>query len=83
MTDPPYIISQETGMNKHYNTVLQNKNEGVEFVKTEEEWEEYKVKKNIKSDTNGKKDNYMKYGTMLVKNIVKRLILVIGIMILL
>ena len=73
LTDPPYIISQETGMNKHYNTVLQNKNEGVEFVKTEEEWEEYKVKKNIKSDTNGKKkDNYMKYGTMLGKKYCKK-----------
>jgi len=38
LTDPPYIISKETGMNAHYNTVKQNEKDQVEFVKTEEEW---------------------------------------------
>jgi site-specific DNA-methyltransferase (adenine-specific) len=62
LTDPPYIISKETGMNKHYNKVKQNEKQNVEFVKTEKEWNCYKKKNNINDDT--KKDNYMKYGTI-------------------
>ena len=37
LTDPPYIISKETGMDKHFNTVKENEEEGIEFVKTETE----------------------------------------------
>jgi len=62
LTDPPYIISRETGMNKHYNDVLENKKNGVEFVKTEDEWLAYKKKRKFKDDS--KKENYMKYGTI-------------------
>ena len=62
LTDPPYIISRETGMNKHYNDVLENEKNGVEFVKTEDEWLAYKKKRKFKDDS--KKDNYMKYGTI-------------------
>lgn len=62
LTDPPYIISRESGMNTHYNNVKDNEKKGVEFVKTEAEWNEYKSKCNITDDS--KKDNYMKYGTI-------------------
>jgi DNA modification methylase len=62
LTDPPYIISKESGMNKHYEEVKKNEENNVEFVKTEEEWEVYKKKKKWKTDR--KKENYMKYGTI-------------------
>lgn len=63
LTDPPYIISKETGMNKHYNNVKKNEeeNEGKN-VKTEEEWEIYKNQKGYEDDS--KKENYLKYGTV-------------------
>jgi DNA modification methylase len=62
LTDPPYIISKETGMNTHYNNVKQNEENNVEFVKTEEEWETYKTENEIEDDEN--KEKYMKYGTI-------------------
>lgn len=62
LTDPPYIISRESGMNTHYNKVKYNEKNNVETVKTEEEWEEYKTVNNIKDDRN--KSNYIKYGTI-------------------
>jgi DNA modification methylase len=62
LTDPPYIISRETGMNAHYNAVKQNEENNVEFVKTEAEWESYKAENAIADDAG--KDNYMKYGTI-------------------
>jgi len=62
LTDPPYIISKETGMNAHYNNVKNNEENNIEFVKTEEEWEIYKIENGIEDDS--KKSNYMKYGTI-------------------
>jgi DNA modification methylase len=62
LTDPPYIISRESGMNAHYNTVKQNEENHIEFVKTEGEWETYKAENAIVDDVG--KDNYMKYGTI-------------------
>ena len=62
LTDPPYIISRETGMNAHYNKVKSNEENNVEFVKTEEEWAVYKAEHHIQDDT--KKENYLKYGTI-------------------
>mgnify|MGYP006078631753 CR=1 FL=1 len=62
LTDPPYIISRETGMNTHYNNVKQMKENNIEFTKTEEEWILYKVENNLESDIN--KEKYMKYGTI-------------------
>ena len=62
LTDPPYIISKESGMNTHYNKVKHNEENDIAFVKTAEEWLAYKTENNIKNDT--KKDNYMKYGTI-------------------
>jgi site-specific DNA-methyltransferase (adenine-specific) len=77
LTDPPYIISRESGMNSHYNKVqnILNREKGPEgpegpkepkeseeFVKTESEWIEYKKNNGIKTDEN--KYNYMKFGTI-------------------
>jgi len=62
LTDPPYIISKETGMNVHYNKVKENEANEVEFVKTEAEWDTYKAEHEILDDE--KKDLYMKYGTL-------------------
>ena len=62
LTDPPYIISRETGMNIHYNKVKENEENKLEFVKTEKEWNTYKKENDIKDDT--KKEKYMKYGTI-------------------
>ena len=62
LTDPPYIISRESGMNTHHKNVEYNKEHNIEFVKTEEEWETYKKENNISDDK--KKEKYMKYGTI-------------------
>lgn len=62
LTDPPYIISRESGMNTHFNNVQKQIEDNIEFVKTEEEWKKYKKKNNIKNDD--KKDNYMRYGSI-------------------
>ena len=59
LTDPPYIISKETGMNKHYDSVKEAESKGIEYVKTTEEWEIYKKANNIKTDE--KIENYIKY----------------------
>jgi DNA modification methylase len=50
LTDPPYIISRETGMNTHYNNVKQNQENNIEFMKSEEEWSFYKQENDIKDD---------------------------------
>ena len=64
LTDPPYIISKDSGMNEHYNNVKFNEENDIKEVKTEEEWIKYKKnpKNNIVNDD--KKENYMKYGTI-------------------
>ena len=74
LTDPPYIISKESGMNLHYNKVKENEKKGLEYVKTEDDWVKYKkTLKKPKSELDadkGKgwsKENYLKYGTILGK----------------
>ena len=64
LTDPPYIISKESGMDKHFNNVKFNKENNIEFVKTTEEWEEYKEENNIIDDADKLKEKYMKYGSI-------------------
>lgn len=67
LTDPPYIISQDSGMDKHYNTVKENEEKGIKYVKTEEEWLEYKNNNNLiseKGELAAQKENYLKYGTI-------------------
>ena len=62
LTDPPYIISKNTGMNEHYNNVKHNEENNIEFVKTDEEWEVYKTENNIDNDEN--KEKFIKYGSI-------------------
>lgn len=62
LTDPPYIISKDSGMDKHFNKIKENEENGIDFMKTDEDWEEYKEQNSIDSDDN--KENYMKYGSI-------------------
>jgi len=62
LVDPPYITSRDTGMDKHYNLIKQNEENNIEYMKTEDEWLEYKKKNNILDDDN--KENFRKYGTI-------------------
>ena len=67
LTDPPYIISQDSGMDKHYNAVKENEEKGIKYVKTEEEWLEYKDNNNLiseKGELETQKENYLRYGTI-------------------
>lgn len=57
LTDPPYIISRNTGMNELYNSVNIGEN-----LKTEEDWEKYKKEHRI--DNDDKKHLYIKYGSV-------------------
>jgi site-specific DNA-methyltransferase (adenine-specific) len=62
LTDPPYIISKDSGMNSHYDAVKSNEENNIEFIKTDEQWEVYKIENSFTDDN--KKENYMKYGTI-------------------
>jgi DNA modification methylase len=62
LTDPPYIISKDTGMNEHYNKVKEIEEKKIKYVKSEEEWNDYKCENGIVDDNN--KEKYMKYGTI-------------------
>jgi len=73
LTDPPYIISQDSGMNQHHQLVQNVDKTGVN-MKTEKDWEKFKkrteekhMKEHNKSYTETEKDNYLKYGTHLGK----------------
>lgn len=74
LTDPPYIISKKSGMDAHYKMVKNNAENGVEFVKTEEDWLAYSatLDKPVEEIEAGRgrgwsKDNYLRYGTILGK----------------
>ena len=62
LTDPPYIVSRDSGMDKHYNQVKENEEKNIKFIKSEEEWKTFKSEKGIDDDSN--KDNYMRYGSI-------------------
>ena len=62
LTDPPYIISKTSGLDKHYNNVKFNEENDIKEVKTEEEWNDYKVSNAIEDDS--QKSNYIKYGSI-------------------
>ena len=65
LTDPPYITSTETGMGNLHKQIQENKENGIEFVKTEEEWDEVKSKYiNHNMDNETMKQNFMKYGSI-------------------
>ena len=59
LTDPPYIISKDTGMNEFNKKIMEKEKE---YIKTEEEWEKYKKENNIKDDKN--KENYLQTGSI-------------------
>ena len=44
LTDPPYITSSETGMDNLHKQIKECNKKGIEFVKTEEDWEKVKDK---------------------------------------
>jgi site-specific DNA-methyltransferase (adenine-specific) len=62
LTDPPYIISKSSGLDKHYNNVKYNEANNINEVKSEEEWTNYKLQNAIEDDTH--KSNYIKYGSI-------------------
>lgn len=62
LTDPPYIVSRDSGMDKHYNQVKENEEKNIKYIKSEEEWATFKSEKGITDDAN--KDNYMRYGSI-------------------
>ena len=62
LTDPPYIISKDTGMDTFLQSVEENKEKGIEYVKTDEEWETYKKENKIQTDEN--KEKYKKFGSI-------------------
>ena len=66
ITDPPYITSTETGMGNLFKQIKENKEKGVEFVKTDEDWNSVKDKyKDITGMTEEKmKDNYKRFGSI-------------------
>ena len=73
LTDPPYIISRDSGMNTHYNKVKENE-EGNTNIKTEADWLDYKKTLDKPKDELDKdcgkgwsKLNYLSYGTILGK----------------
>ena len=59
LTDPPYIISRNSGMDSFKKDVKKIESDGKN-VKTEKEWDLYKAKHKLVDDTY--KDNYIKYG---------------------
>ena len=59
LTDPPYIISKESGMNKFVKEVAALDASGKN-KKTEEEWLKFKEKKGYTDDKY--RENYIKYG---------------------
>jgi len=67
LTDPPYITSSVTGMGNLHKQIKDNQAKGVEFVKTENDWNKVKdkyidKKKDMTEDA--MKTNYLKYGSI-------------------
>jgi len=64
LTDPPYIISKESGMNE-FEKIVKNIEKDNKNTKTEEEWNKYKLENKLEDDKY--KKNYIKYGHKLGK----------------
>ena len=66
LTDPPYITSTETGMGNLHKQIEENKEKGIKYVKTEEDWESVKDKYVEKKGMSEEKMklNFMKYGSI-------------------
>ena len=61
LTDPPYIISKDSGMNE-FEKKLKSIEESGENSKTLTDWEEHKKRNKLKNDKG--RDNYLKYGNV-------------------
>jgi len=61
LTDPPYIISKDSGMEKFKKEVKSIEEIG-ENVKTLNDWEAFKKRKKLKNDKG--RENYLKYGNV-------------------
>lgn len=72
LTDPPYIISTESGMNTLYKNIKEREKKGIDFVKSEEEWDMVREKYEKGQEALGEngmtssimKNNYMKHGNI-------------------
>ena len=66
LTDPPYITSTETGMGNLHKQIQENIENGIEFVKTEDDWDKVKDKYIGKNDMpeNKMKDNFLRFGSI-------------------
>ena len=78
LTDPPYITSRETGMDKWVSHVKEQDKVGSKNVKTLDDWRQYKTaeqwvewfenskikKDNWKKELDKMKENYLKYGSV-------------------
>lgn len=78
LTDPPYITSRETGMDKWVDHVTKQDKAGAKNIKTIEEWNQYKTaeewvkwfenskieKENWTSELSKMKESYLKYGSI-------------------
>lgn len=60
LTDPPYIISKDSGMQRQLENIDTS-------GKTEEEWKAYASRNKKKTFTEQEKENFLKYGTILGK----------------
>lgn len=60
LTDPPYIISRDSGMQDLRNKI----DAGTDLTKTEEEWEEFSRANPDPATFPNAKHNYMKFGTV-------------------
>ena len=63
LTDPPYIISHETGMDKWMDHVDEVDDIGND-IKTEADWEQYLTDNENKKLQSSSKQNYLKYGSI-------------------
>lgn len=62
LTDPPYIISHDTGMDKQFELVNNSQLADGEHLKSVEDWLRYKKANGYTSDAH--MDNYLKYGSI-------------------
>jgi site-specific DNA-methyltransferase (adenine-specific) len=49
-------------MNEHYNNIKYNEENKIKYIKTEQDWLDYKQNNEIQDDKN--KENYLKYGSI-------------------
>lgn len=59
LTDPPYITSRDSGMDKHYNDVIKGT-----CAKTEEDWIKWSSKSSLQPFKDEQKQNFLEYGTI-------------------